>query len=145
MWPIITGTELNGTINLWEPTPPAEETGELWTKAHEVALISPSSGTWTNVTTDASGEFIILANVEQAAIFVLHLKPGGGGFDCMSKWEIAHPILSFVPVSRKSSKNAEPNDGSELQVFCIQTKAIQKYSIHPKECIPNASALKYPR
>jgi WD40 repeat protein len=141
IWPILTGCEANSTLKLWQPD---SHSKNFFREVHEVQLHpSSSSGggsSWINMAVDSSGQFILLAGVQQPAIFVLHLQPNG--FDFISKWDIAHPILSFVPVGLVHNSSmveysaTNLSDDSDLQAFCIQTKAIQKYSINPSECVP---------
>jgi len=132
-WPIVTGTALNSVLQLWTTS------GGTWEAAHEVGLRSGAVGSaWTTVAVDPSRRFVLCANVDAQALHVLHLAEDGKSFDLITKWDIAHPILSFVPVPDDASGEA---DGPSIQAFCVQTKAIQKYTMSHQDCAPVPGAV----
>ena len=133
-WSVVTGSSNNSVLRLWR-------TGSSqWSLAHEVVLESDEAA-WTNVAVDDSSKFILLANAKQSACHVLHLADDASSFDLLTKWDIAHPILSFIPdTASASGDNAPAQEDYEIRSFCIQTKAISKYTLQPSECVPVVTA-----
>lgn len=79
----------------------------------------------------AASDLIVLANSRRNAVYTVHLGRGkecGLRFDYLAKFSVGYPILS-VTAARS------PRNGNEVvQLFCVQTQAIQQYSLHPQMC-----------
>jgi WD40 repeat protein len=139
-WSVVTGSSNNSVLRLWRTGSVSSSSSTPWSMAHEVMLESDDNA-WTNVAVDDSSKFILLANAKQNACHVLHLADDASSFDLLTQWNIAHPILSFVPdTASASGDNAPAQEDYEIRCFCIQTKAISKYTFQPSECVPVVTA-----
>jgi len=105
---------------------PTADTAEPWTLRDSLDLRPVLSSAWTNLTFDESKEFLVVASVDQPSLFVLHV--GALGFSCIQRFVVSFPILSFVEMNSMTSRH--------LELFCLQTKAIQKYQIPLNACQP---------
>jgi len=136
---ILTASTNNRVLQLWKP-----KNVDDWRKSHEIILEADTEVTpWTNVGVDTTGHCILIATVNCSFFNVIHLNHSNDEFDHISKWEIAHPILSFSTGFPSLQAVDETNDDQEMNIFCMQTKAIQKYTIQAKQCghYPSQAAL----
>ena len=79
----------------------------------------------------AASDLIILANSRRNAVYTVHLgcgKDSGLRFDYLAKFSVGYPILSVT-----AARTAR-NGNEAVQLFCVQTQAIQQYSLHPQMC-----------
>lgn len=117
---LLTGTEKNSVLELWKPSSKSSGSFEA---SHRVTLPAGSDAEgWTNVAVDDDASVVLCAHTSQPSLVVLHA--GAESFDVASKFDLTYPILSF-DIPREDASCAT----SEQHVFCIQTKAIQKYSL----------------
>mmetsp|Transcript_43107 Transcript_43107/g.71781 ORF Transcript_43107/g.71781 Transcript_43107/m.71781 type:complete len:1471 (+) Transcript_43107:67-4479(+) len=67
--------------------------------------------------------------------------------DYISEFSVAQPILSFTVTNAYRTRSLAAGQLpsvmslSELQVYCVQTKAIQQYHLRPEMCLPPPFAL----
>lgn len=135
---------LNRELKLWVPA-----TGEGW-------LLHSSSINWKCIQTlelksSAGGKpedaffnqvlvvpracVVLLANARKNAIYVVHVNfgsnPSATRFDYLAEFSVAMPILSLTA----TSESVFDGEGI-LQVYCVQTQAIQQYSLDLSQCLP---------
>ena len=79
------------------------------------------------------GSLVVLANMERKAVYVLHVQQAHSvHFDCLTKYQLGWPILSM-------EAERDLPDGI-ARLYCVQTHAIQTYSLRWAECLPPASS-----
>ncbi|KAL0915442.1 hypothetical protein M5K25_015860 [Dendrobium thyrsiflorum] len=79
--------------------------------------------------------FILLANAKKNAIYALHVdygpNPASTRMDYIADFTVTMPILSFTGTSDYIS------DAEQIvQVYCVQTQAIQQYALDLSQCLP---------
>ncbi|CAN4102564.1 unnamed protein product [Withania somnifera] len=125
---LITGGPLNREIKIW-----ASASEEGW-------LLPSDSESWRCTQTlelKSSAE----TNVEQAffnqvnAIYAVHLEygpnPEATRMDYIAGFTVTMPILSFTGTS-----DLLPHAEQIVQVYCVQTQAIQQYALDLSQCLP---------
>ena len=83
----------------------------------------------------------VLANTRRNAVYTLHLADGhpgghGGRWDYAAEFAVTMPILSLTGAWARGAGGA----GGNLQLFCVQTQAIQQYSLDAERCCPPPEA-----
>ncbi|XP_011000341.1 PREDICTED: enhancer of mRNA-decapping protein 4-like isoform X2 [Populus euphratica] len=77
---------------------------------------------------------ILLANAKRNAIYAVHLdygpNPASARMDCISEFTVTMPILCLTGMSDVL------HGQSVAQVYCVQTKAIQQYTLELCQCLP---------
>lgn len=78
---------------------------------------------------------ILLANAKRNAIYAVHmeygLKPLATRIDYLAEFSVTMPILSFTA----TSENVADGEGT-IQIYCVQTQAIQQYALELSQCFP---------
>lgn len=78
---------------------------------------------------------LLLANAKRNAIYAVHLEygphPAATRFDYIAEFTVTMPILSFTGTSE-----ALPHGEQIVQVYCVQTQAIQQYALDLSQCLP---------
>ncbi|RHY24195.1 hypothetical protein DYB32_008952 [Aphanomyces invadans] len=114
---LVIGGQGNTVLSMWSS--PVDEPQALQTvrinstHAHEVVV-------------DATHEFIYVADRSLAALLVFHIRPpqprgGSATLDHVTEFSLAFPILSMTVMNK-------PHDDA-MQLYCIQTQAIQRYHV----------------
>lgn len=84
---------------------------------------------------------VILANAKKKAIYVVHLEFGSSAaapqMDYLAEFSVTMPILSLTA----TSEGVSDGDGT-VQVYCVQTQAIQQYALELSQCLPAAEDAK---
>ena len=77
---------------------------------------------------------ILLANAKRNAIYAVRLdygpNPASTRMDCISEFTVTMPILSLTGMSDVL------HGQSVAQVYCVQTQAIQQYTLELCQCLP---------
>ena len=77
---------------------------------------------------------LLLANAKKNAIYAIHLEYGPNPvctrMDYIAEFTVTMPILSFTGTS------ISPHGEHILQVYCVQTQAIQQYALELSQCLP---------
>lgn len=77
---------------------------------------------------------LLLANAKKNAIYAVHLEygpnPVSTRMDYIAEFTVTMPILSFTGTS------ISPHGEHILQVYCVQTQAIQQYALDLSQCLP---------
>ena len=78
---------------------------------------------------------LLLANAKKNAIYAVHLdygpNPAATRMDYMAEFTVTMPILSFTGTS-----DILPHGEHIIQVYCVQTQAIQQYALDLAQCLP---------
>lgn len=78
---------------------------------------------------------LLLANAKKNAIYAVHLeyglKPAATAMDYIAEFTVTMPILSFTGTS-----DLLPHGERIVQVYCVQTQAIQQYALDLAQCLP---------
>ncbi|KAF9608068.1 hypothetical protein IFM89_005983 [Coptis chinensis] len=78
---------------------------------------------------------ILLANAKKNAIYAVHIEygpnPAATHMDYIAEFTVAMPILSLTGTS-----DCLPEGEHVVQVYCVQTQAIQQYALELSQCLP---------
>ncbi|KAF5472601.1 hypothetical protein F2P56_009306 [Juglans regia] len=78
---------------------------------------------------------LLLANAKKNAIYAVHIEygpnPAATRMDYISEFTVTMPILSLTGTS-----DSLPDGEHIVQVYCIQTQAIQQYALYLSQCLP---------
>lgn len=78
---------------------------------------------------------LLLANAKKNAIYAVHLEYGANPestrMDYIAEFTVTMPILSFTGTS-----DLLPHGEHIVQVYCVQTQAIQQYALDLTQCLP---------
>ncbi|XP_057983446.1 enhancer of mRNA-decapping protein 4-like [Malania oleifera] len=78
---------------------------------------------------------LLLANAKKNAIYAVHLEYGPNPLatrmDYIAEFTVTMPILSFTGTS-----DLLPHGERIVQVYCVQTQAIQQYALDLAQCLP---------
>ncbi|KAG2684569.1 hypothetical protein I3760_10G083000 [Carya illinoinensis] len=78
---------------------------------------------------------LLLANAKKNAIYAVHIEygpnPAATRMDYISEFTVTMPILSLTGTS-----DSLPDGEHIVQVYCVQTQAIQQYALHLSQCLP---------
>lgn len=78
---------------------------------------------------------LLLANAQRNAIYAVHLEygpnPESTRMDYIAEFTVTMPILSFTGTS-----DILPHGEHIVQVYCVQTQAIQQYALDLAQCLP---------
>ncbi|RZC45989.1 hypothetical protein C5167_038938 [Papaver somniferum] len=78
---------------------------------------------------------ILLANAKKNAIYAVHVEygpyPAATRMDYIAEFTVTMPILSLTGTS-----DTLPDGDHAVQVYCVQTQAIQQYALELSQCLP---------
>lgn len=78
---------------------------------------------------------LVFANAKKSAIYVVHLKygdrPVASCMDYLAEFSVTMPILSCTGTS-----DVLLNGEHVVQIYCVQTQAIQQYALDLTQCLP---------
>ncbi|KAI3804718.1 hypothetical protein L1987_26471 [Smallanthus sonchifolius] len=141
---LITGGPLNHEVKIWASD--GEEGWLLpsdvdsWRCLQTLELKSSSESRLENaffnqVVALSQAGLLLLANAKKNAIYVVHLEygpnPESTHMDYIAEFTVTMPILSFTGTS-----DLLPNGEQIVQVYCVQTQAIQQYALDMSQCLP---------
>lgn len=141
---LITGGPLNREVKIWAS---ASEEGWLlpcdaksW-KCTQIlefkssAVLRVEEAFFNQVAALAQAGILLLANAKRNAIYAVHLEygpfPAATHMDYISEFTVKMPILSFT------GTNYPPDE--HVKVYCVQTQAIQQYTLELCQCLPPPS------
>ncbi|KAI3703108.1 hypothetical protein L6452_28863 [Arctium lappa] len=141
---LITGGPLNREVKIW-----ASDSEEGW-------LLPSDADSWhclqtlefkssseprvedaffNQVVALSQAGLLLLANAKKNAIYVVHLEYGSNPeathMDYVAEFTVTMPILSFTGTS-----DLLPHGEQIVQVYCVQTQAIQQYALDLSQCLP---------
>lgn len=76
---------------------------------------------------------VLLSNTRSNSVYALHFDKT---FDYFARFETSHPILSF-----DSHSAHDADGGAMMQLFCLQTQAIQMLKMPVDACVPPEGAV----
>ncbi|CAH8384874.1 unnamed protein product [Eruca vesicaria subsp. sativa] len=139
---LITGGPLNREMKIWVPAGeegwllPAES--ESWNCTQKLDLISSTEpraemAFFNQVIALSEAGLLLLANAKRNAIYAVHLDygscPADTRMDYLSEFTVTMPILSFIGTN-------DPPEEPIVKVYCVQTQAIQQYTLDLCLCLP---------
>ncbi|KAJ4893510.1 Enhancer of mRNA-decapping protein 4 [Raphanus sativus] len=139
---LITGGPLNREMKIWIPSGeegwllPADS--ESWNCTQILDLkssIEPrvEEAFFNQVIALSEAGLLLLANAKRNAIYAVHLdygsSPADTRMDYLSEFTVTMPILSFVGTN-------DPPEEPMVKVYCVQTQAIQQYTLDLCLCLP---------
>ncbi|RRT57267.1 hypothetical protein B296_00047361 [Ensete ventricosum] len=78
---------------------------------------------------------IVIANAKKNAIYAVHVDygtcPASTRMDYIADFTVAMPILSLT-----GTNDFLPDGGQSVQIYCVQTQAIQQYALDLTQCLP---------
>ena len=78
---------------------------------------------------------LLLANAKKNAIYAVHLEyglnPAATRMDYIAEFTVTMPILSFT-----GTNDLLPQSEQIVQIYCVQTQAIQQYALDLSQCLP---------
>ncbi|XP_038712127.1 enhancer of mRNA-decapping protein 4-like [Tripterygium wilfordii] len=141
---LITGGSLNREMKIWTST---SEEGwllpsdtESWQCSQTLELKSSAETNAENaffnqVVTLPRAGLLLLANAKKNAIYAVHIDygpyPAATRMDYVAEFTVTMPILSLTGTS-----DSMPNGEHIVQVYCVQTQAIQQYALDLSQCLP---------
>ncbi|CAN8270136.1 unnamed protein product [Cochlearia groenlandica] len=139
---LITGGPLNREMKIWIS---AGEEGwllpadtESWRCTQTLDLISSTEqraeeAFFNQVIALSDAGLLLLANAKRNAIYAVHLDYGSSPVDTqmdyLSEFTVTMPILSFIGTN-------DPPEEPIVKVYCVQTQAIQQYTLDLCLCLP---------
>ncbi|PIN02422.1 WD40 repeat nuclear protein [Handroanthus impetiginosus] len=140
---LITGGPLNREVKIWAS---ASEEGwllpsdaESWHCTQTLELKSSEAryeeAFFNQVIALSQAGLLILANAKRNAIYAVHLEygpnPAATSMDYIAEFTVTMPILSFTGTSE-----VLPHGEHIVQIYCVQTQAIQQYALDLSQCLP---------
>ncbi|XP_009602017.1 enhancer of mRNA-decapping protein 4-like [Nicotiana tomentosiformis] len=140
---LITGGPLNREMKIWVS---ASEEGWLlpsdadsWHCTQTLELKSSEARAeeafFNQVVALSQAGLLLLANAKKNAIYAVHLEydlnPMATHMDYIAEFTVTMPILSFTGTS-----DLLPHGEQIVQVYCVQTQAIQQYALDLCQCLP---------
>ncbi|XWS18059.1 hypothetical protein CRYUN_Cryun32bG0010100 [Craigia yunnanensis] len=141
---LITGGPLNREVKIWASA--SEEgwllpsDGESWQCTQTLELRSSAESKVEDaffnqvVALPRTGLFL-LANAKKNAIYAVHIdygpNPAATCMDYIAEFTVTMPILSLTGTS-----DSLPGGEHTVQVYCVQTQAIQQYALDLSQCLP---------
>ena len=95
----------------------------------------PEEAFFNQVVVLPRASLILLANAKKNAIYAVHVDygpfPASTRMDYIADFTVAMPILSLTGTS-----DSLPDGEQVVQVYCVQTQAIQQYALDLYQCLP---------
>ncbi|MBA0739725.1 hypothetical protein Gogos_012963 [Gossypium gossypioides] len=141
---LITGGPLNREVKIWASS--GEEgwllpsDGESWqcTQTLELRCSAESevdNAFFNQVVALPHAGLFLLANAKKNAIYAVHIEygpnPAATCMDYIAEFTVTMPILSLTGTS-----DSLPGGEYTVQVYCVQTQAIQQYALDLSQCLP---------
>ncbi|KVI10269.1 WD40 repeat-containing protein [Cynara cardunculus var. scolymus] len=141
---LITGGPLNREVKIW-----ASESEEGWllpsdadswhcTQTLELKSFAEprvEDAFFNQVVALSQAGLLLLANAKKNAIYAVHLEygpnPESTRMDYIAEFTVTMPILSFTGTSHLLLHGEHI-----VQVYCVQTQAIQQYALDLSQCLP---------
>lgn len=138
---------MNRELKLWAPeesASPSKSGGHvLWECIQTVEFQSSAAGDdvdsafFNQVAVAPQANLIVVANAKKNAIYVLHVqfgsRPERAQINYLAEFSVTIPILSLTV---KEQRGSEGGPGAAVQIYCVQTAAIQQYSLLVSQCLP---------
>ncbi|KAF8657357.1 hypothetical protein HU200_060127 [Digitaria exilis] len=141
---LVTAGPLNRELKIWASTNdegwllPSDS--EEWKCTQTLELVSSlehrsEEAFFNQVAVLPQASLILLANAKKNAIYAVHVEygqdPASTRLDYIADFTVAMPILSLT-----GTYEAQPDGEQVVQVYCVQTMAIQQYGLQLSLCLP---------
>ncbi|PON57678.1 WD repeat containing protein [Parasponia andersonii] len=141
---LFTAGPLNRELKMWAST--SEEgwllpgDAESWQCTQTLEIISSAEKTveeafFNQVVALPWAGLFLLANAKKNAIYAVHIEygpnPAATRMDYIAEFTVTMPILSLTGTS-----DSLPDGDHVVQVYCVQTQAIQQYALDLSQCLP---------
>ncbi|KAH9312777.1 hypothetical protein KI387_027812, partial [Taxus chinensis] len=145
---LLTAGPLNRQLKLWvSPSSDSLLTSsdsEKWQCIQTLDLKSSSerheNAFFNQVLVLPRANLILLANAKKHAIYAVHMEfrsnPAATRMNYLAEFSVTMPILSLTA----TSENVADGEGI-VQVYCVQTQAIQQYALDLSLCMPPSAEL----
>ncbi|DAZ99026.1 TPA: hypothetical protein N0F65_010912 [Lagenidium giganteum] len=146
---LLVGGDSNTKISLWN-APLSEATQPACYQTVSLLGSGASAAPATHETVfDPSTQFLFVADRSKPIVYVFHLAVSPNNrtprrFDNVTEFTLAYPILSMSILNRNCSQAPRGGDGNDyqsndgfdfsMQLYCIQTQAIQRYHVAASKC-----------
>lgn len=135
---------LNREIKIWASTNdegwllPSDS--EAWKCTQTLELVSSlehrsEEAFFNQVAVLPQAGLILLANAKKNAIYAVHVEygqdPASTRLDYIADFTVTMPILSLT-----GTHETQPDGEQVVQVYCVQTMAIQQYGLELSLCLP---------
>jgi len=141
------GYQMNRELKLWAPeesaSPSKSGSQVLWECIQTIEFQSSADGEdvdnafFNQVAVAHQNNLIVVANARKHAIYVLHVQFGSrlerAQVNYLAEFSVTIPILSLTV---KEQRGAEGGPGAAVQIYCVQTAAIQQYTLLVSQCLP---------
>ena len=156
---LATSTHKNSTVHLWSLPNQAPPNAAQPVCLQSIAFKSEKKEFLGHLSFDPCGNFLFLASVNMCVGFIIHLDAAGGRggahynkdkdnriytpkFDYLTEFEVTQPILSFTVGLQTASQHPKADSAEAerkereyiMQLFCVQTKAIQIHQTSTEHC-----------
>ncbi|KAL5225959.1 hypothetical protein ABZP36_012598 [Zizania latifolia] len=141
---LITSGPLNRELKIWAST---NEDGwllssdnETWRCTQMLELVSSlehrfEEAFFNQVAVLPQASLVLLANAKKNSIYAVHVEygpdPASTQLDYIADFTVAMPILSLT-----GTHESQPDTEQIVQVYCVQTMAIQQYGLELSLCLP---------
>jgi enhancer of mRNA-decapping protein 4 len=135
---------LNREVKIWASTnedgwllPSDSETWKCTQTLELVSSLEPrvEEAFFNQVAVLPQASLILLANAKKNAIYAVHVEygpdPASTRLDYIADFTVAMPILSLT-----GTHDSQPDSEQVVQVYCVQTMAIQQYGLELPLCLP---------
>ncbi|XAR56834.1 hypothetical protein NMG60_11037455 [Bertholletia excelsa] len=141
---LITAGPLNREVKIW--TSASEEgwllpsDAESWNCTQTLDLRSSAESRaeeafFNQLMAFSQSGLLLLANAKKNAIYAVHLEygpyPAATRMDYIAEFTVTMPILSLTGTS-----DLLANGEQVIQIYCVQTQAIQQYALDLSQCLP---------
>ncbi|ONK79287.1 uncharacterized protein A4U43_C01F4840 [Asparagus officinalis] len=141
---LITAGPLNREVKIWTSTSdegwllPSDS--EAWQCIQTLELRSSAEprheeAFFNQLVALPRASLILLANAKKNAIYAIHVDygpfPASTRMGCIADFTVTMPILSLTGTS-----DSLPDGEEVVQVYCVQTQAIQQYALDLYQCLP---------
>uniref|UniRef100_A0ACD5VBQ2 Uncharacterized protein n=1 Tax=Avena sativa TaxID=4498 RepID=A0ACD5VBQ2_AVESA len=141
---LVTAGPLNREVKIWASSDkegwllPSDT--ETWRCTQTLELVSSmehkfEEAFFNQVAVLPQASLILLANAKKNAIYAVHVEygpdPASTRLDYIADFTVAMPILSLT-----GTHESQPDGEQVVQVYCVQTMAIQQYGLELSLCLP---------
>ena len=138
------GYKMNRELKLWapeEPASPKKASNIMWECIQTLEFQSSAAGDdadsafFNQVAVAPQANLVVVANAKKNAIYVVHVQFGSRSeraqMNYLAEFSVTIPILSLTVKEQR-----EVGQGAAVQIYCVQTAAIQQYSLLVSQCLP---------
>jgi enhancer of mRNA-decapping protein 4 len=160
---LLTGDATNSSLKLWALPSAAAATaagdGQQPQCLQSVSFVGSKGGAaspfFCHVAVQPELQVVVLANTARKQVYTLHYSlgadgdMGGAAFDYAAFFSVKQPILSLVALLEAAEASgagaaaqqqaAAAQQGQQLMLYCVQTEAIQQYTINPALCMAGSA------